>query len=161
MGHAASGLPAAGGLNSLAKSFDDVEKIAWYRDKTTPKVPLGKSVFAYIGSKGTQHWLRIKIQYAASDWLFVERALVVVDGNKRGQITGSWDRDHSSGTVWESLDLKVSAENIAVVRAMANAKSVTIRFEGRKHYSDFKVPARDLKAIQNVLAAFDSTGSKP
>lgn len=147
-------------LALLSKSVDEVEKVTWYRDKTTPKTPMGNAVYLYVGAKGDKTWLRVVMQYSGSSWLFAEKAAVVVDGDKRGEYGGRWARDNAAGRVWETLDLQVDGGGIAVIRAMANGKAVTIRFQGRQYISDYKIPAKELTAMKNVLAGFHELGGK-
>lgn len=146
---------------ALVKSVDDVEGITWLRDKATPKTPIRTIAFLYMGTKpGAAPWLRFKVQYWGESWLFVEKAIIVIDGVRQPEIQGKWDRDHSAGSVWEYRDLGVSAASAPVLKAMAAAARVVIRFEGRRSYSDYKVPAGELQAIGRMIAAFEELGGK-
>lgn len=152
--------PATSAAGKMVTMVDSVEKITWYRDKATPKIPLRSIAFLYMGRKTAAPWLQFKVQYWGDNWLFVEKAVFVVDGEKRGEVAGRWERDNGSGSVWEQLDTAVSSSNLPTIKRLAEAKSLLIRFEGRKYYKDFKVPAADIVAMRNVLAAFDEMGGK-
>ena len=142
----------------MAKQVDKIENITWYRDKATPGVPLRTIAYLYMGEQNGSSWLRLKVQYWANTWLFVDRALIVVDGEKRGELSGPWKRDNGSGSIWEWLDLAVNGQNSGVVKAMAGAKAVTIRFYGDRGYIDHKMSAADLKALSNMVKAYEALG---
>lgn len=142
---------------AMQKRVDDIEKVTWYQDKSTTKYQNVNSAHIYMGDRGEAPWLRMSLQYAGSSWLFIKKATIVIDGTKRGEIGGTWQRDNSS-TVWEWLDAPVTAENIQLVRDMANAKKVVIRFDGQQYYKDREIPAAELKAMRNVLAAYKELG---
>lgn len=142
----------------MSKKVDAVEKISWYRDKATPSIPLRTITYLYMGEQNGSSWLRLHVQYWADTWLFVDRALIVVDGEKRGELTGPWKRDNASGSIWETLDLAVNRQNSGVVKAMAGAKAVTIRFYGNRGYYDHKMSASDLKAVANMVKAYEALG---
>ena len=61
-------------------SIDDINNITWYYDKTSPRFSNYNGLYAYIGkSEGSKPWLRLVIQYAADDWLFIEKYTIKVD----------------------------------------------------------------------------------
>lgn len=142
---------------AMAKSYDDVEKITWYRDRSSPDGVWRTGVYLYIGDKNDRAWLRLKAQYAAENWLFVRRALFVIDGDKAGMLTGSWQRDNSS-SIFEWLDVEMSAEQMHLLRQLLVAKAVTVRFEGDKYFKDYKLTAAELKALKSVVAAYKELG---
>jgi hypothetical protein len=142
---------------AMAKSTDKIEKTDWYRDKTSPQYNNVNGVFAYMGATDSNVWLRLRFQYEAEDWLFIERAIIVVDGAKIGEATGRWERDNDS-RVWEWLDVPVRDSEMAMVKAMAGAKEVTIRYEGQQYRKDRTLRPNEIKAFQRVLAAYKEMG---
>lgn len=144
----------------MRKKVDKIERITWYRDAATPEASLRTTAYLYMGEQYGLSWLRLHVQYWADTWLFVDRALIVVDGEKRGELTGSWKRDNGSGSIWEYLDLMVTGQNSGVIKAMAGAKEVTIRFYGSKGYFDYKLPPAEVRAMANMVKAFEALGGK-
>lgn len=142
---------------ALVKTTDKVEKINFYTDKSTPRSNRANNVSIYIGDSGDQPWLRISFNYAGENWLFIRKATIVIDGEKVGEVTGSWKRDNDS-SVWEWLDMSVDKSTLAVIRAMANSKNVLVRYEGQQYIKDHKLSKQELQAIRNVLAAYAELG---
>lgn len=71
----------AAAVQKLNKSTDKVEKTDWYRDKSSPAYTNHNGFFIYIGkAQNSPPWLRLRIQYAADDWLFIESFLVDCNG---------------------------------------------------------------------------------
>ncbi len=145
-------------LASLRKKTDKIEGIDWYFDTSSPSSLAANNVQVYLGMRpGGTPWLRLKMQYTDSDWLFIQDAIVVVDGRKFATVSGSWERDNDS-TVYEWLDIPVESDNLPTVRAMAGAKEVTIRYEGRQYHRDRKLSPRELQAMRHVLSAYTEQG---
>ena len=98
---------------------------------------------------------------------FVQRAWAKADGTTINIPQASsrlfgWERDNSGGNIWEWSDAPLtSASEIAEVRAMANAKSVTVRFEGKQYKNDRTLSAQQLKAMRDVIAAYEAATGKP
>lgn len=143
---------------AMAKEFDKVDGITWYRDKNSPRHANVNGVFAYLGDKNDRAWLRFRIQYAGEDWLFVKKAIFIADGT-RLEATGEWERDNKS-TVWEWLDVSADPEQIQLIHSIASAKEVTLRLEGQQYHRDRKLTQQELKSMRNVLAAYAELGGK-
>ncbi|MNJ71941.1 hypothetical protein D3C77_685410 [compost metagenome] len=102
--------------------------------------------------------LRLKLQYHSDSWLFVESVTIKADDQKF-QLGGlSFERDNSYGGIWEWSD--TVADNQAMLRKIADAKKVTIRFEGRQYYSDFALPESQKRAIKEMIVAWERYGGK-
>ena len=145
-------------LAALAKSEDKIEGITWYTSRSSPTSQNANAVLIYMGVKAGAPWLRLKMQYAADDWLFIQTATVVVDGVKRGLIAGKWLRDHSGGKIWEWSDTSVEPNQVAMIAAMSTAKSVTIRYDGAKYKADRTLKPQELAAMRQVLKAYAELG---
>ncbi len=139
----------------MTAEVDKVEGITWYRDATAPKYHSVNSVHAYFGVKpGLKPWLRMRFQYADRKWLFVRSAIVIADGQRFDLATDRWERDHDS-RIWEWLDAPADEK---LLRAIASAKKVTVRYEGRQYHDDREVTAKQRAAITRTLAAFKAMG---
>lgn len=170
VGFAQTKPPAADPLKSLARDYDKMKGIAWYRSATSPKHTNANAFYLYFGREDSGRFtpLRLVIQYYADDWLFVSRAWAKVDGqtiDPLPQRTGrpfGWERDNGGGKIWEWSDAEVSQPaDKAAVRKIAEAKSVTVRFEGRQYYNDRTLTAAQLKALRDVIAAYEAATGAP
>ena len=138
---------------SLNKTTDKIEKVTWYKDKSSPKTIEANHVHAYIGEKDNVAWMRLAINFASDDWLFIQRAIFVIDDEKAAEITGNWERNNDS-TVYEGIDVKVGPEEMNLLKRIAKAKKVSIRLEGRQFHKDRDLRQNEIKAIGRVLDAF-------
>lgn len=152
----------ANATKKMSKKYDDVNEITWYRDKSSPAYVNYNGFYAYIGqSKGSKPWLRLAIQYAADDWLFIESYTIKVDGktytiseNSYGEIK----TDNGSGGIWEWLDRQVGSSEYEIIKAVANGKDVKIRFSGKDYHKDKTITEQQKTALRNVLDAYEALG---
>lgn len=113
-------------------------------------------VIGYIGFKEERGpWLRAKFHYEAEDWLFVDQILLVADDYRLESGNAKFQRDHSSGTIWEWIDVSATdGQYYEALSAIANADEATIRFSGRQYYSDFDIPEKQQRLIKDILILF-------
>jgi len=149
----------ANATKKMNKKYDDVNEITWYRDKTSPAYVNYNGFYAYIGqSNGSKPWLRLAIQYAADDWLFIESYTIKVDGktytiseNSYGEI-----KTDNGGGIWEWLDRQVGSSEYEIIKAVANGKDVKIRFVGKDYHKDKAITEQQKTALRNVLDAYEA-----
>jgi hypothetical protein len=152
----------ANATKKMRVKVDDMNDVTWYYDKTSPQFTNYNGFYAYIGtSKGSKPWLRVVIQYAADDWLFIEKYMIKVDGqtfNIPEESYGEIKTDNGSGGIWEWLDRKVGYSEYQIIKAVANGKDVKIRFDGKDYYKDKAITAQQKIALKNVLDAYEALG---
>jgi hypothetical protein len=95
----------------------------------------------------------LKVQYAASDWLFVNTVYAWHDGVKELLVAGQFERDNNS-TIWEWQDVAPSDLQVTILESLANAKEAVLRFEGQQYRKDVTLSSADKKAIREVLTAY-------
>jgi hypothetical protein len=148
--------------------YDKMEEISWYQSTTTPKRANTTAFFLYFGKKDSGQLLpiRLVVRYYADNWLFVTHAWAKVDGVKidvpqQSQTILGWERDNSGGKIWEWSDTAViTAQGIEAVRRISEAKDAIVRFEGRQYYDDRTLTANQLKAMREVIAAYEKATEK-
>lgn len=154
----------------LRAKRDEMREVTWYRHSTSPRNANVNSFFLYFGvmDSGTFGDLRLVARYFDDDWLFVHSAWAKADNERvvfpqvASGAFGGWKRDHDSGEIWEWSDKEVDTpEGRANVRKMAEAKVVTVRFEGRQYYNDRKLTAQQLKSMREVIAAYEQMTGEP
>ena len=154
----------ANATSKMRKKTDDMNGISWYHDKSSPRYTNRNGFFAYIGKKeNSSPWLRFAIQYAADDWLFIEKYIIKVDDKtytiaeeKYGEI----ETDNGSGGIWEWLDRAVDQNELEIIKAVANGKNVKIRYVGKQYHKDRTITSAQKKALRNVLDAYEALGGK-
>ena len=147
--------------NNLRTEKDDFEGITWYYAKTTPQYTNRNNIYCYFGKRdnGTP-WLRLRIQYTASDWLFIESYSIKTD-NRTYDITtnyGDVKNDHSGGERWEWIDKTPTATEYIMLRDIANSKNATIRHNGRQYSKDRTISTAEKKALNDLLDSFEALG---
>lgn len=149
---------------NMRTKYDDINEITWYRDKTSPQYTNYNGFFGYFGKTKTgMPSLRLRIQYAADDWLFIDNYVIKVDGityTIEEQNYGEIETDNGSGGIWEWLDRAVSENELQIMRAVANGKDVKIRFNGKQYKKDKTINSTQKAALRNVLDAFEALGGK-
>lgn len=146
-------------LDFMRVRTDKIEDITWY----TPKKTLGgygetlSPLTLYIGKK-SEPWIRMKLFYKADDWLFVDKAIAYVDGVKYSFSGDVFERDHSSGTIWEVSDVSPTSVDLYVIREIIKSKETIIRFYGKQYYGDRKMTPAFKKALQETLDAYVALG---
>jgi hypothetical protein len=139
---------------------DEVRGITFYSDKATTEYDDINSFHLYIGKSASRVWLRLRIQYAADDWLFVESFVIKAD-DQRFDITPDYfdiERDNGYGGIWEWYDGAVERRDVKMVQAVIAASKVTLRYNGKQYYDDREITTAEKQALQNVLDAFVALG---
>ena len=137
---------------------DKFKGTAYYRHKDSPKVSSsGDEVFVYAGKANNALALRIKIQFAGDDWLFVEGYTFKIGESTftiKPATRSAFERDNSAGRVWEWLDIAVDDETMKLVEALSNATSASMRYHGSKYTKDRDIPADELTRLRNTLFVY-------
>jgi hypothetical protein len=81
--------------------------------------------------------------------------LLVADDYRLESENAGFQRDHSSGTIWEWMDVSATdGKYYEALSAIANADEATIRFSGRQYYSDFDIPEKQQRLTKDILILF-------
>jgi hypothetical protein len=108
----------------------------------------------YIGFNDKSVWLRFKVKYYGDDWLFVDSYKVAADDYRWQSPKINFERDNSSGSVWEWSDSSATDKDIEVANALASATKSIIRFNGNQYYSDENLAEDQKEGIKNILALY-------
>ena len=139
-------------------SEDEVLGNLFLEDKSSPAYIDEKGFFAYIAySSGYQPLLRLKIQYAGSDYIFWNKLTTNVDGLIFAVKFSYWDvkRDVGPYKAWEWVDAVPSDETTQMLDLIAKSEKTVIRLEGSQFSSDRVLSASEKTAIANVLTVYD------
>lgn len=112
----------------------------------------------YIGVNAQKTWLRFKVKYYGDDWLFVSGYKVAADSYRWQSPKLDFERDHSSGSVWEWVDVAAGAKEIEVARALSSAQQAAIRFQGNQYYDDVTLEEDQKQSIKTILAIYKEIG---
>lgn len=149
-------------LKGLSRECDKMLDICWYKPPSAAKFTNANTFHLYFGrtSSGSFTDLRLRVQYFSDDWLFIRNVWAKADGVRVQVPAGKWERDNNHD-IWEWSDVAVDTpQSTAAIKAIATAKSVVIRFEGRQYYNDRTLTATQLKALRDVIAAYETATGK-
>ena len=152
----------ANATRKMRVKVDDMNNITWYYDKSSPQYINQNGFYSYIGKmENGNPFLRLQINYAANDWLFINSYIIKVDDeiyNITRSSYGEIKRDNGNGGIWEWLDRNVGISEYNMIRAVAYGKDVKIRFVGDDYYKDKTITEQQKTALRNVLDAFYALG---
>ena len=150
----ASQAAVAKALLDFRVTYDEVENLYFIHPKRDV-LNLSNEANLYIGVKPNKAWLRMRIKYYNNDWLFVHSYKVAADSLRWESPLLEFERDHSSGNVWEWIDKSPTLEDLQNMRALAVASNPIIRFQGRQHFSDFKLTREQQDSIISILTLYE------
>lgn len=148
-------------LKKMKTKYDDIKKITWYYDKSTPESNNTNNIHLYIGKEeGKKPFMRFVIRYSSSDWLFIENYNIKADSAVFTISTsfGDVERDNSYGSIWEWYDTVVDNKILLIVNSIIDAKNVKIRYNGQKYYNEKTVTQKEKTALKNILDAYIALG---
>jgi hypothetical protein len=160
---AATKREVATAMASMLKTRDTMRSVTFWQDRAAPRFVNSRSwVGAYIAqSELSPPVLRLRIVYTGENWLFIERYLFKVDGQSFSLTPESYgaesvERDNGSGGIWEWWDVVAEGERLRLLHALADAKSATVRYEGRQYYRDRSIGVEERRAVKRVLTVLDA-----
>ncbi|MBE7063218.1 MAG: hypothetical protein E7390_05470 [Ruminococcaceae bacterium] len=114
-------------------------------------------VLPYIGQSDSKTWLCMQCHYTGDDWVFFENITFAVDDERFYKSFNYFDliRDNEGWKVWEIANFEATAEDISILRAIADSTQTIVRFQGDDYNFDFTVSESDKQAIRDVLTAYD------
>lgn len=146
----------------MRKKVDDMEGTTWYYAPSTPHYTNRNSFHVYMGEKDGTVWLRLRIQYYADDWLFIQKYVVKADSALYTIIPMSRvETDNDGGKIWETLDESVSKTDYIMLRDISQAKVVKVRFSGRQYSNDRVLSAAEKQGVAQMLDLYEAMGGKP
>ena len=148
--------------SKMRTNYDKVENTTWYYDKTSPVYANSNAAYIYMGHKDNTNWIRLRLTYAGSDWIFFNKIIFIVDGQRYEKYFGDFGTTREvvmGGGVYETVDLPYEGNEV-LIYDMAHSKNTTIRFTGQK-YVDRTLTSTQKQAMQRILDLYDyNTGAK-
>lgn len=144
---------------NLRKNTDEMKGVTWISHKSQPV--LDNYMSLYFGTKdgsASIYPLRMKFNYYADSWLFVQSVTIKADDQVFSLDKMDFERDNGSGSIWEWSDSPV--EDMAMLNKIIAAKKVVIRYDGRQYYHDFVLPEVQKNAMKEIILAWHRYGGK-
>ncbi|MGE1156916.1 hypothetical protein [Pseudomonas kitaguniensis] len=144
---------------NLIKRTDEIKGVTWISHKAVPA--LDNYMSLYFGVKdgsAAAYPLRMKFNYYADSWLFVQSVTIKADDQVFDLGKIDFERDNAAGSIWEWSDSRAS--DMAMLNKILSAKKVVIRYDGRQYYHDFVLPESQKTAMKETLLAWQRYGGK-
>lgn len=144
-------------LSNLRLSHDRVDNVFFLfpREELSIHNSDELALAPYVGVKDGKAWLRFKVYYKASRWLFADGFLVQADDFRKEYQNVRFKRDHSSGAIWEWLDRSAIDSDISLLRNVVESDDVVVRFYGSKYHDDREVTVKHKERIGSILAIYN------
>ena len=155
-------------LKKLKKNIDDVSGMTWYKQPYFTHYTNTFLTSIYMGERSEEDtgyynvWLRLKMSYKGSDWIFFERAYLSYDGNTKEIKFDDYDdkeSDNSGYGVWEWIDVRVDDDTREFLREFAKSKNAKMRFTG-KYTKTRKLTYNERRGILDILNGYDALKNK-
>lgn len=138
---------------------DEFEKCTWVTPKDAPSFT-GNGFYCYFSLvNGRACNLRLKIQYSADDWLFIQSYKLLIDGDSYDYTPSKMERDNSD-FIWEWSDDQVTPHIEMLLNSLKNSKEAKIRFIGRQYSKDKNITPKQLVSIKRTMDLFYALGGK-
>lgn len=149
-------------LKRLKKDYDDVSNITWYKNPYFTHYNNSFKTSIYMGQSDVNGaWLRLKMSYTGSDWLFFTNAYLSYEGNTKEFKFNKYDdktTDHDSGEIWEWIDIYLDKSDITFLRKFCKSKKAKMRLSG-KYTKTRTLSYKERKGIEDVLKGYDALNS--
>lgn len=122
---------------------DSVKNTKYYRDKSSPQYVNQNGFDIYTGgSIGGTPSLFLEIQYAGSDWLFIDSYFFNVDGvtTEINPSYGTIQRDNNTD-VWEWYNEPLTSDQLDLIQRIIKSKKAVVRLQGSQYYKDVTITA--------------------
>lgn len=141
-------------LATFNKKTDDFTGTTFYRDKRAPNSNKNNFIFPYLVYEQETYFLRMRFQYTANNWLFIQKVLIKTDDNDY-TISGNFERDNHS-EIWEWYDISPNIHQINMLRDIALSDVAKVRYEGRQYHKDRTITDKEKDIIKKTLEIFDN-----
>lgn len=140
--------------------FEEAVSTFWIKHKNSPRYVNSKNFmcYPYVGLKSAMNkWLRLMLGCNRSDWLFINKITIKIDGLENDITIEYADLNQSvegqGVTEWVDLSEK---ENL--IRQISTATEVWIIFWGSQGRESYKLTASDLQIFKDIVEFYDMCG---
>lgn len=137
---------------------DPFKGVRFYEAKSAPEFVDVNSVHLYIGEQDSKALtLRLKLQYRADDWLFIEKAQIQSNGTVFTLKDRDWNRDNDGGYIWEWSDKPLDGSDFLAISALAT-NGGSIRYTGSKYFDERKLTKKEVENLKKTIELYKALG---
>ena len=154
----------------LMENFKFLERLTIEKDEFTGTIKYYSSDFEHnlrsnkisliIYERNKQFSLYMKISYSGKDYFGLEHAYLNSDGNSHMLYGLDSDFDCDEYWSWEWANKCLYESDIEFIRKLTDGSSSKIRIVGHQYYIDRSISQEEIKAMDEVLKAYDYLKSK-
>lgn len=142
----------------FTENTDKFEQLKWIEPKSKPTYRNQNGFYCYFSQKdNTPGNFRFVGQYASSDWLFAEKITFNIDGENFLYVPKKMEKDNNT-EIWEWFDDPIDRNYLPLIRRIANANKVSVRWQGDTYSDDQELSKSNIKSIKNTLDYYESLG---
>ena len=141
-------------LGAMPGRYDEVSEATVYRHAGSPEtVDGGNELYAYcITQKGKAPALRLRIQYVADEWLFINKFTLKIDDETSVLEARDMKRDNGNFLIWEWYDEAATPE---FIKKLATSNRVVLRSHGSEYTKDRELTPGEQMRLLEVLAGYE------
>lgn len=134
----------------------------WYKPKSRPKYVDQNGIYCYFSKDGDGRPdnLRLKIQYEATEWLFIQRIYFSVGDRAYSYTPGKVEHDNAAGYIWEWTDEPVDNVLKTIINALSEQSSAEMKLSGRHYYSIKPITTKQIESIKRTVELYSAMGGK-
>lgn len=143
-------------VNKLKSNFDDVTGTTWYYNPYFTHYNNRNLCSLYIGKKGHQVWLCLKMSYYGDSWIFFEHAYLSYNGNTYNIPFNEYeDKESDSDTkTWEWITILVNDDLLKFLQMAIKSDNIKMRLSG-KYTKTRNLSENEKQGLKDVLLAYD------
>ena len=152
------------GITRFHHDYDPVDRVIRFEPLRLLSGPYARHSYVSLMGRLTadEAVASVRFRYYGQNWLFVDRITVVADDFRWESTRSDFQRDHSSGTVWEWRSFSLSDSEVrAMIDQVVHADQAIVRFYGTQYYRDLNVTERMQEDIAALLRAIDAINRGP
>lgn len=139
----------------LEKEYDKFRDITFYKTSETFRFFKNSYFTTYLASTDEEDFLHLIFHYAGDDYIFMNEAIVLVDGESYTIPLQNVKREYLSyfDFRYEHADVTATDIEYDILKKIINGKDVEIRLHG-EYYKDFYVDLITQNQCQKIVDAF-------
>ncbi|TNC73007.1 hypothetical protein [Rubellimicrobium roseum] len=144
-------------LAQLTRDEDRFEPgTVWYNHPYNPRFDdVRLPIWLYIGCKEDgQPWFRLRTNWLGESRIAVQGIEVIYDGMTETLTEGAYKID-ADALGWEWRDEQATFYQVEVLRSMAGARDVTLRYKGDPYFCEVELAEDEKQAVADMLELYD------
>lgn len=146
----------------ISKDKFSPEGLTWYEPKDAPQYVNYNGIYCYFAknTQGRPYNLRLKIQYAADEWLFIKTIYFAIGDKAYRYIPDNVETDNGNGRIWEWSDQTFNPNIKEIIDALITVPSAEMKLNGSQYYNIKKITNKQIQSIKRTIDLYKAMGGK-